>query len=71
MTPLEYMLAVMRDADADLVRRDRMAMAAAPYCHSRMADDRIGKKEVKNAKAAASSMAWMGDLSWREGDRAS
>lgn len=33
VTPLEYMLGVMRDADADLDRRDAMARAAAPYMH--------------------------------------
>ena len=31
--PLDYMLAVMRDASADRKRRDAMAMAAAPYLH--------------------------------------
>ena len=35
MTPLEYMLAVMRDPDAEQQRRDEMAKAAAPYMHAR------------------------------------
>jgi hypothetical protein len=35
--PLEYMLAVMRDEQADLHRRDEMAKAAAPYIHPRLA----------------------------------
>jgi len=30
LTPLEYMLAVLRDDTADPNRRDRMAVAAAP-----------------------------------------
>ncbi len=34
--PLEYMLTVMRDAEADARRRDGMAMAAAPYLHPRV-----------------------------------
>ena len=34
--PLDYMLAVMRDPNADHKRRDAMAMAAAPYLHSRL-----------------------------------
>jgi hypothetical protein len=34
--PLEYMLSVMRDSAADCKRRDAMAMAAAPYLHSRL-----------------------------------
>lgn len=35
-TPLEYMLRVMRDANADDARRDDMAKSAAPYVHSKM-----------------------------------
>ena len=34
--PLHYMLSVMRDPAADNKRRDAMAMAAAPYLHSRL-----------------------------------
>ncbi len=37
LTPLEYMLLVMRDPEADNERRDRMAQAAAPYLHARIA----------------------------------
>ncbi len=37
ITPLEYMLSVMRDTGADKERRDRMAHAAAPYIHARIA----------------------------------
>ena len=55
MTPLEYMLAVMRDPGADQVRRDRMAMAAAPYCHGRMSDNRVGKKDQARIDAATAS----------------
>src|SRR5262245_427836 len=48
--PLDYMLKVMRDPKADKARRDRMAIAAAPYCHERVGDkrfdNRVGKKEV-------------------------
>ena len=36
ITPLEYMLAVMRDKGADLSRRDEMAKAAAPFIHPRL-----------------------------------
>lgn len=35
--PLEYMLKVVRDENADKKRRDEMARAAAPYCHARLA----------------------------------
>lgn len=35
-TPLEYMLAIMRDETADPHLRDQMAVAAAPYCHRKI-----------------------------------
>jgi hypothetical protein len=35
-TPLEYMLRIMRDENADNSRRDDMAKAAASYVHSKM-----------------------------------
>jgi hypothetical protein len=34
--PLDYMLSVMRDANADQKRRDAMATAAAPFLHSKL-----------------------------------
>lgn len=34
--PLDYMLAVMRDPNADEKRRDEMARAAAPYLHAKL-----------------------------------
>lgn len=37
MSPLEYMLKVMRDTKADRGRRDDMAKAAAPYIHPKLA----------------------------------
>lgn len=37
ITPLEYMIRVMRDENADGSRRDEMAKAAAPYMHPRLA----------------------------------
>ena len=36
ITPIEYMLSVMRDEKADRTRRDNMARAAAPYIHPRL-----------------------------------
>lgn len=38
ITPLDYMLKVMRDAKADPGRRDDMAKAAAPYVHPKLAN---------------------------------
>lgn len=37
-TPLEYMLRVMRDSRASGDRRDKMAVAAAPYVHPKLAN---------------------------------
>jgi hypothetical protein len=34
--PLDYMLSVMRDTNAEPKRRDTMAMAAAPYLHAKL-----------------------------------
>lgn len=36
ITPLEYMLNIMRDPNADPSRRDHMAKAAAPYIHPKL-----------------------------------
>jgi hypothetical protein len=36
-TPLQYMLRIMRDPEAPAARRDAMAVAAAPYVHSKPA----------------------------------
>lgn len=51
LTPLEYMLSVMNDDDQEPTRRDRMAMAAAPYVHARASDVAPGKKEQKQEAA--------------------
>jgi hypothetical protein len=52
--PLDYMLAVVRDPAAGVSRRDRMAIAAAPYCHARIAYATKGKKD-QAAEAAATA----------------
>jgi hypothetical protein len=36
LTPLDYMLRVLRDENENMSRRDEMAKAAAPYCHPRL-----------------------------------
>jgi len=57
-SPLEYMLAVMRDPLADPARRDRAAIAAAPFCHRKLGD--IGKRERADlaARDAARGSRW-------------
>lgn len=65
MTPLDYMLRVMNDDDADNGRRDRMAIAAAPFVHGRAADlAKPGTKEQAQAAAAtaAAGTEWDGLL---------
>lgn len=51
LEPLDYMLAVMNDATADKDRRDRMAIAAAPFRHARIAEGKKGKKDEDADKA--------------------
>jgi|SRR5215218_1230364 len=56
LTPLDYMLRVMNDPTAQPERRDRLAIAAAPFCHPRANEGKKGKKEEQAdaARAAAS-----------------
>lgn len=42
ITPLDYMLQVLRDENADEARRDDMARAAAPYIHARLSAVEVG-----------------------------
>jgi hypothetical protein len=42
LTPLDYMLSVMRDEKVEAHRRDEMAKAAAPYVHPRIAPAQPG-----------------------------
>ena len=46
--PLQYMLRVMRDPEAPAARRDAMAIAAAPYVHSKMAQVDATAQDKKN-----------------------
>ena len=50
LMPLDYMLKVMNDGNEPKERRDRMAIAAAPFCHARIAEGK-GKKQEKDDKA--------------------
>jgi phage terminase small subunit len=56
--PLSYMLSVMNDPSATQYRRDRMAIAAAPFIHRR-ADD-LGKKRLieEEARTAHIGTSW-------------
>ncbi len=50
--PMEYMLSVMRDPDADEMRRDRMAIAAAPYLYPKAGETGKKGERQKNAERA-------------------
>ncbi len=58
--PLAYMIATMNDPRADPARRDRMAIAAAPYLHPKIAENRLGKRELtlQAARDAAEGTEW-------------
>ncbi len=62
MSPLEYMLSVMNDPGVDDARRDRMAIAAAPYIHARVADAKPGKKEEAEQAALTAERGTKWDL---------
>lgn len=47
--PLDYLLSVMRDPNADPVRRDRAAAVLAPFLHGKT--DMGGKKEERQRAA--------------------
>lgn len=56
LMPLDYMLAVVRDPNAEWKRRDDLAKAAAPFCHERLTPKENTKREdrQKNAEKSAS-----------------
>ena len=49
--PLDYMLGVMRDARAEPKRRDAMAIAAAPYLHSKLSTVEAKQTEGETSEA--------------------
>lgn len=51
-TPLEYMLSVMNDPAGDPSRRDRMAIAAAPFVHGRAEGEGTKGEREKQADRA-------------------
>lgn len=64
ISPLDYMLSVIRDETATAERRDRMAIAAAPYCHPKIADITKGKKDqqAETAEMAGIGTPWAADV---------
>lgn len=64
LSPLDYMLQVMNDEEADASRRDRMAVAAAPFVHAKPGDAPKGKKEEAEeaSRSAGVGTDWGSDL---------
>jgi hypothetical protein len=66
MKPLDYLLMVINDPTADSDRKDRLAIAAAPYCHPRLTDAPPQGKKDQRAEAAATAggagTEWGSDL---------
>jgi len=52
LDPLDYILGVIGNPDAKDSRRDRLALAALPYCHAKIGDRRVSKRDQK-AKTVA------------------
>lgn len=54
-SPLQYMLQVMRDPQANQLRRDRMAIASAPFVHARKAEAGTKRDDADVAAKKAAS----------------
>jgi hypothetical protein len=56
------MLLVIRDPAIDAARRDRLAIAAAPYCHQRLAEKTKKVQDAEAANEAGDGSEWGDDL---------
>ena len=54
LTPLGYMLRIMRDPREDKDRRCRMAIAAAPFCHPKAGEGKSKKADALDRAKVAS-----------------
>jgi hypothetical protein len=64
LTPLSYLLQVVNDPSASDARRDKCAIAAAPYVHPRPLAEGKKQRQVKAAEEAGAGTEWEGDLDW-------
>jgi len=62
LTPLEYMLATMRDVTVDDARQDDMAKAAAPYIHARLSSTEL--KGEDNGQLVVEINEFRADRRW-------
>jgi phage terminase small subunit len=63
------MLDVVNDETADPGRRDKLAIAAAPYCHARVADKGVKAQRAEAARSAGVDSGWDDDLQFSDGRR--
>jgi hypothetical protein len=72
LSPLAYLLSIVRDPKADAGRRDRLAIAALPYCHARLAEKTKKAVEAEAAEQAGADGEWGADLAehWQNLHRA-
>ena len=54
-SPLDYLLSVINDPEASPERRDRAAIAAAPYSHARFEAAGAGKRQRLQSAAEAAA----------------
>jgi len=50
--PLEYIMSVINDPNADEARRDRLAIAALPFLHGKVAEEPAPSKREQQQEAA-------------------
>jgi phage terminase small subunit len=63
LSPLAYLLSVIRDPEANPARRDKLAIAVLPFCHARLAEKTKKSVEAEAAKEAGGAHSeWGSDL---------
>jgi hypothetical protein len=67
LSPLQYLLRVVNDPTASDSRRDRAAVAAAPYVHPRPMATGKKQRQAKEAKEAGMGTEWGDDLKISDG----
>lgn len=53
LTPLDFLLSIMRDSNEEKGRRMQAATLAAPYCHAKKAEKSARQQEAEERKKAA------------------
>jgi len=66
LTPLAYLLELINDEAADPRRRDKAAVAAAPYVHAKPGPDGKKRRQAAEARKAGQGTQWAADLDWRQ-----